>query len=259
MGVRRRTVALVTALACVAPALAVEATTVRRLPHTDCRVFPADNYWHADVSRLPVHPRSKQWLNHMSSDRTLHPDFGPAYGGQPVPYGIPYTVVSPDHTRVHVSFTYADESDDVGYPLGRDSKIEGGADANGDRHVLIVDKGRCRLYELYDVHHGSNGWRAGSGATWSLTSNKLRPRGWTSADAAGLPILAGLLRLDEVQAGRVDHAISFTTDVTDRRFIWPARHQAGSVDDRPWGRGSGSAGTSTCPPTAPTHRWCCAR
>jgi hypothetical protein len=208
-----------------------EGAVVRHLPGTACHVFPADNYWHADVSTLPVHPRSKAWLRHMSPDRDLHPDFGPSYGAQPVPYGIPYTVVGHGHRRVHVSFRYADESDHVRYPLGSDSKIEGGAGADGDRHVLIVDKGTCRLYELFDVHHAADGWRAGSGATWSLDSNKLRPAGWTSADAAGLPILPGLLRLDEVQAGRVDHAIRFTTDVTDRRYIWPARHQAGSVDN----------------------------
>jgi hypothetical protein len=204
----------------------------RRLPHTPCTVFPADNYWHADVSRLPRHPRSRDWKRHMSTaGRSLHPDFGPSYGAQPVPYGIPYTVVDGSHPKVRVSFTYADESDTVRYPLGSDSKIEGGAGSDGDRHVLVVDKDTCRLYELWAVRHTSTGWRAGSGATWSLASNDLRPAGWTSADAAGLPILPGLLRLDEVLAGRVDHAIRFTTDVTDRRYIWPARHQAGSVSN----------------------------
>jgi hypothetical protein len=204
----------------------------KRLPHTPCTVFPATNYWHADVSDLPKHPRSKQWKRHMSTaGRNLHPDFGPSYGAQPVPYGIPYTVVDDSHATVHVSFTYASESDKVRYALGSDSKIEGGAGADGDRHVLLVNKDTCRLYELFNVRHTASGWRAGSGATWSLTSNTLRPAGWTSADAAGLPILPGLLRLDEVLAGRVDHAIRFTTDVTDRRYIWPARHQAGSVSN----------------------------
>ena len=204
----------------------------KRLPHTPCTVFPADNYWNADVSKLPKHPRSKQWKRHMStSGRNLHPDFGPSYGAQAVPYGIPYTVVDNNHPKVDVSFTYASESDRVRYPLGSDSKIEGGAGSDGDRHVLIVNKDTCRLYELFAARRTASGWRAGSGATWSLTSNKLRPAGWTSADAAGLPILPGLLRLDEVLAGRVDHAIRFTTDVTDRRYIWPARHQAGSVDN----------------------------
>ena len=218
-------------LVALSPAGTAAGAGVQHLPGTSCTTFPADNYWHADVSKLPVHPRSKAWIAHMSPDRDLHPDFGPSYGAQPVPYGIPYTVVGHGHRRVHVSFRYADESDHVRYPLGSDSRIEGGADATGDRHVLLVDKGTCRLYELFDVHQTAAGWRAGSGATWSLDSNTLRPAGWTSADAAGLPILPGLLRLDEVQAGRVDHAIRFTTDVTDRRYIWPARHQAGSVDD----------------------------
>lgn len=195
-------------------------------------MFPSNNYWHADISSLPVNKRSAQWMSHMSPNSRLHPDFGPSYGAQPVPYGIPYTLVAHSHPRVHVHFTYASESDDVGYPLGSDSKVEGGAGAGGDRHVLIVDRKTCRLFELYDVHHRNGRWTAGSGATWSLTSNKLRPPGWTSADAAGLPILPGLLRLDEVQAGRVDHAIRFTTDITDRRYVWPARHQAGSVNDR---------------------------
>ena len=208
------------------------AATSAALPGTSCAVFPANNYWHADISKLPVDRHSAAWMSHMSPDSNLHPDFGPSFGAQPVPYGIPYTVVRHSHLRVHVHFTYASESDNVGYPLGSDSKIEGGANADGDRHVLIVDRGTCRLYELYDVHHSGSRWTAGSGATWLLTSNKLRPAGWTSADAAGLPILPGLLRLEEVQAGHVDHAIRFTTNITDRRYIWPARHQAGSVDDR---------------------------
>jgi hypothetical protein len=210
---------------------AATAAATKALPGTSCTVFPADNYWHADISKLPVDKHSSQWLAHMSPDSHLHPDFGPSYGAQPVPYGIPYTVVPHSHPRVRVHFTYASESDDVGYPLGSDSLVEGGSNASGDRHVLIVDRGTCRLFELYDVHHANGRWTAGSGATWSLTSDKLRPAGWTSADAAGLSVLAGLLRLDEVKAGRVDHAIRFTTNITDRRYLWPARHEAGSVDD----------------------------
>lgn len=210
---------------------AADAIASKTLPGTSCAVFPADNYWHADVSKLPVDSHSAQWLSHMSPDSHLHPDFGPSFGAQPVPYGLPYTVVAHSHPRVRVHFTYASESDNVGYPLGSDSKIEGGSRASGDRHVLIVDRGTCRLFELYDVHHANGRWTAGSGATWSLTSDKLRPAGWTSADAAGLPILAGLLRLDEVKSGHVDHAIRFTTDITDTKYIWPARHEAGSVSD----------------------------
>lgn len=210
---------------------ATDAVAAKTLPGTSCTVFPADNYWHADISKLPVDRHSAQWLSHMSPDSHLHPDFGPSFGAQPVPYGIPYTVVAHSHPRVRVHFTYASESDNVTYPLGADSKVEGGSNASGDRHVLIVDRGTCRLFELYDVHHANGRWTAGSGATWSLTSDQLRPAGWTSADAAGLSILAGLLRLDEVKSGHVDHAIRFTTDVTDANYIWPARHQAGSVSD----------------------------
>src|SRR3954451_16469855 len=220
------------ALAPLAVAALPADAALKTLPNTACTVFPADNWWHADVSKLPVHVRSTAWLSHMSPSSRLHPDFGPSYGAQPVPYGIPYTLVTNAHATVHVAFDYADESDQVRYPLGTDSKIEGGSGPTGHRHVLVVNKDTCRLYELFNVHHTSHGWTAGSGATWSLKSDRLRPAGWTSADAAGLPILPGLLRWDEVRAGHLDHAIRFTTTVTDRRFPWPARHQAGSVSNR---------------------------
>jgi hypothetical protein len=205
--------------------------TSHALPGTACSIFPSDNVWHADIRRLPVHPRSAQWLSHMSPGRLLHPDFGPSYGAQPVPYGIPVTVVASTHAKVAVTFDYADESDRGPYPFGSDTKIEGGPSAGGDRHAVIVDKGTCRLYETFATRRSGSSWLAGSGAVWSLKSNALRPRAWTSADAAGLPILPGLLRYDEVVSGSLDHAIRFTTDVTDRRFLWPARHQAGSVND----------------------------
>ena len=197
-----------------------------------CPDFPADNWWHADVRRLPVHARSDAWLRHMSPGSRLHPDFGDAFGAQPVPYGIPITVIGAGHDKVRVRFRYAAESDRVRYPLGADTRIEGGKKAGGDRHAIILDRSTCRLYELFDTRKVDGRWRAGSGAVWDLRSNDLRPRGWTSADAAGLPILPGLLRLGEVRSGNVDHAIRFTTDVTDRRFLWPARHQAGSVNNR---------------------------
>ncbi len=217
--------------AVLAAASGVATGGTSRLPGTDCPVFPASGYWHADVSGLPVHARSSDWLSHMSTDRDLHPDFGPSYGEQPVPYGIPVTVVRGSHTRVAVDFDYADESDRVRYPLGSDTKIEGSRAADGDRHAIVVDKRTCRLYETYATYRRVGGWTAGSGAVWSLTSNRLRPQGWTSADAAGLPILPGLLRYREVARGHVDHAIRFTTDVTDRRHVWPARHDAGRVSD----------------------------
>jgi hypothetical protein len=211
------------------PALGVG--TSRNLPGSTCPAFPANNYWHADISALPLHPRSAQWLSNMSPTRKLHPDFGPSYGEQPVPYGIPITYVNKYHQRVPVYFEYPAESDRIGYPLGSDTKIEGGQMTSGDRHAIIVDTSVCRVYETWATRKNGATWFAGSGATWWLTSNALRPSGWTSADAAGLPILPGLLRYDEILAGKVDHAIRFTTNVTDRRFIWPARHQAGSVSN----------------------------
>ena len=204
--------------------------TVHHLPGTTCYAFPADNYWHASVARLPVNRHSAAWLSHMSPTRKLHPDFGPSYGAQPVPYGIPITYVKSTHPKVSVSFTYSDESDHVGYPLGSDTRIEGGNNADGDRHAIIVDTGKCRLYELWNIHKNASGhWTAGSGATWSLGSDSLRPAGWTSADAAGLAILPGLLRYGEVENGTIDHAIRFTTNITQKAYLWPARHQAGST------------------------------
>lgn len=197
---------------------------------TRCSEFPANNWWHAEVRALPVHPRSAAWLSNMSTERDLHPDFGPSYGDGPN-YGIPITVVNKRHRKVKVRFVYRSESDRVKYPLGKDTRIEGGRASDGDRHAIIVDKSRCKLFELYDLLKRKGTWRAGSGAVWSLKRNKLRPDGWTSADAAGLPILPGLLRWNEVKSNRIDHAIRFTTDVTSRHHLWPARHDAGSTND----------------------------
>ena len=193
-------------------------------------MFPADNYWHARVDRLPVNRLSDQWMSRMHSSINLHPDFGPSYGAQDVPYGIPITVVD-SAPRVPVTFDYASESDAVAYPLGDATLIEGGNASNGDRHAIVVDSATCTLFETWNTRKAREGWTAGSGAMWDLRSNALRPRTWSSADAAGLPILPGLLRWDEVSAGHVDHAIRFTTNITRRSFIWPARHQAGSTND----------------------------
>ncbi len=217
-------------LACGASAVANPVPLAAQAPvaGTACQVFPADNYWNADISGLPVHRRSASWLAHMSTKgRDLHPDFGPSYGDGPN-YGIPVTVVGRSHATVRVRFGYAGESDRVRYPLGADTKIEGGRGSSGDRHAIVVNKDTCRLFETYATSHAAGRWRAGSGAVWSLGSNALRPNGWTSADAAGLPILPGLLRWKEVKAGEVTHAIRFTTDRTARRHVWPARHDAGS-------------------------------
>lgn len=192
-----------------------------------CQVFPSNNFWNRDISRLRTHRLSSVWLSHMSRARALHPDFGPSYGAGP-DYGIPVTVVGAAHPKVVVSFEYADESDRVRYPFGTDTRIEGGRDSGGDTHAVVVDRDACRLYETWSTHEQSGRWSAGSGATWSLRSNSLRPDTWTSADAAGLPILPGLLRWSEVRAGRVNHAIRFTSDLTSRHHLWPARHDAGS-------------------------------
>jgi hypothetical protein len=189
-----------------------------------CPLFPADDVWHADVSRLPVQARSAAWIGSMGGpDRRLHPDFGP--NGSDQPYGIPYSVVSGTAQKVSVAFDYADESDKGPYPFGPSTPIEGGSDA----HALVVDKDHCTLYELYAANWNGGRPTAGSGAIWDLNSNALRPSGWTSADAAGLPILPGLLRREEVAAGDVDHAIRLTAAQTDKSFLWPARHQAGSA------------------------------
>jgi hypothetical protein len=198
------------------------------IPGTHCSAFPADNVWHADISKLPIDSHSAAWVDAIGRSDNLHPDFGPSFGAQPVPYGIPVTVVSASHPKVHVKFRYASESDRVGYPLGSDTKIEGGQNADGDRHAIMVDKSNCRLYETWLTQKKGSRWTAGSGATWSLNSDKLRHNGWTSADAAGLPILPGLLRYAEVKSGVVDHAIRFTAPVTSTHFLWPARHEAGS-------------------------------
>jgi hypothetical protein len=205
--------------------------SARPVAGTTCPTFPADDYWHADIRHLPVDPRSRTWLSHMSAGVDLHPDFGPSFGHGPN-YGIPITVVSHSHPRVRVHFQYASESDKVRYPLGADTRIEGGRRSSGDRHAIIVDKGACALYETFATRKRSGRWYAGSGAVWSLTSDHLRPNGWTSADAAGLPILPGLLRWNEVKARDIDHAIRFTTDITSSHHLWPARHDAGST--RSW-------------------------
>jgi hypothetical protein len=190
-----------------------------------CSVFPADNVWHADISGLPVHPRNEAWLTAMGGPSVrLHPDFGPS-GGQP--YGIPYIVVPGAHQKVAIDFYYPDESDPGPYPFGPDTPIEHGS----DRHALMIDRDACVLYELYDAAYAPGASVAGSGAIFDLRSNALRPAGWTSADAAGLPIFAGLIRRDEVEAGVIDHAIRVTAEHTDEGYVWPARHQAGEASD----------------------------
>ncbi len=202
--------------------------SIQRGPVGGCRVFPANNYWHADIRALPVHRRNQAWLSHMSTGVNLHPDFGPSFGDGPN-YGIPITVVTGSHPKVNVSFQYAGESDRVRYPFGSDTKIEGGRNSGGDMHAVVVDRTNCKLYETWNTRVRDGRWSAGSGAVWSLSRNRLRPDGWTSADAAGLPILPGLLRWREVKENNVNHAIRFTTDITSQHHAWPARHDAGDT------------------------------
>jgi len=210
----------------VAPGVASAGTPVPGAPN--CPMFPADNVWNTDIASLPVNPNSAAWMASMDSATTnLHPDFGPS-DDPSNPYGIPYTVVSPSTPLTTVSFQYADQSDPGPYPFTASTPIEGGQDATGDRHAIMVNPSTCTLYELYDATYSASGSKAGSGAIWNLNSDALRPAGWTSADAAGLPILPGLLRYDEVQSGVITHAIRMTAESTDTSYIWPARHEAGS-------------------------------
>jgi hypothetical protein len=202
----------------------------QRLPGTGCPAFPANSVWNTPITGLPLDRHSAQWLRHMAAGSTLlHPDYGP--GGGSSPYGIPWQITSRNPQFVRVHFGYASESDRGRYPFSARTPIEGGPRSGGDRHALMVDPKTCVLYELFDAHYRAhNRSTAGSGAIWSLRSNHLRPATWTSADAAGLPILPGLVNYDEVKSGHLDHAIRFTAQTTDRRFIWPARHQAGAVN-----------------------------
>jgi hypothetical protein len=186
-----------------------------------CSVFPATNVWNLRIDGRAVAGDSATMIAAIGLDTGLHMDFG-SYAG----YGIPYQIVSGTTPRSAVAFDYADESDQVAYPIPANPLIEGGPGATGDRHILMVDKDECRLYELFDARKLGNDWRAGSGATWDLRSNALRPDGWTSADAAGLPILPGLVRYDEVSAGEIKHALRFTTPNTRSAHIYPARHDA---------------------------------
>ena len=198
-----------------------------------CPVFPADNAWNRRVDDLPLHPRSDEIVQSIGLNEGLHPDFGSGtWNGGPI--GIPFITVPRDQERVEVSFRYAGESDPGPYPIPPDAPIEGGPDSDGDRHVIVVDRGRCKLYELFAAYprDGGSRWRAGSGAVWDLTSNKLRPRGWTSADAAGLPILPGLVRFGEVRSGEIDHALRFTVSPTRRDYVYPARHFASDLTGR---------------------------
>ncbi|RMF50915.1 MAG: hypothetical protein D6755_00460 [Anaerolineae bacterium] len=193
-----------------------------------CPLLPADNIWNARVDSLPVDPHSTDYIQTIGAVTGLHADFGSGtWNGGPI--GIPYDFVSGTQPKVQVTFNYADESDPGPYPIPPNASIEGGANSDGDRHVLVVDTDNCILYELFYAWPQPDGtWAAGSGAIFDLHSNALRPDGWTSADAAGLPILPGLVRYEEVAAGEIRHAIRFTAPQTRAAHIWPARHDASS-------------------------------
>ncbi len=209
------------------PALAWDARVP--LPPIACQVFPLDDVWNADVSALPVHTQSDAYVGSIGATLPLHPDFGTKK------IGIPYAVAPSTQTAVPILFTaYGDESDPGPYPVPPRAPIERGS----DRHVLVVQSGPtpadpCRLYELFAAHRKRRGasWRAASGAFWDLGSNALRPAGWTSADAAGLPILPGLVRYDEILNGAIHHALRFTAPRTQMAYVWPARHFASSDTD----------------------------
>jgi hypothetical protein len=201
-----------------AQATATSTVIVSPGPTSQCAIFPADNIWNRDISQLPVDAHSSQYIASIGGQGFLHPDFG----SNPS-YGIPYNVVQGTQSGVSVSFEYADESDAGPYPIPANPQIEQGSDA----HLLMLDTQNCHLYELYDAQQNANGsWQAGSGAIWDLRSDALRPAGWTSADAAGLPIFPGLVRYDEVASGAIDHALRFTVQETSNTYIWPARHEA---------------------------------
>jgi hypothetical protein len=220
---------IVASLALMVTGSAADAgTTVPGAPN--CPMFPTDNVWNTPITSLPVNAQSSTWLASMDASTTLlHPDYGPS--GDPTnPYGIPFTVIPAGQPFVSISFQYADESDPGPYPFGPNTPIEGGENSTGDRHAIMVDPSTCTLYELYDANYSTNGSTAGSGAIWNLNSDALRPAGWTSADAAGLPILPGLVDYDEVSSGSMDHAIRFTAECTDDTSIWPARHEAGQAN-----------------------------
>jgi len=221
-------IALAAALAVAAVAATASASP---LPGArSCPLFPADNPWNRRVDALPVAAGSAATIAAIGPTKTMHADFGSGlWDGGPI--GIPITVVGKSQAKSAVRFDYADESDKGPYPIPAAVKIEGGSASDGDRHAIVVDRDACRLYELYALRRAGGRWTAGSGAIWDLRSNRLRPAGWTSADAAGLPILPGLARYDEVATGHIDHALRFTVSRTRRAYVWPARHFASSLTD----------------------------
>jgi hypothetical protein len=218
------------ATATVAPALSLAPTQAPQI--AGCQILPTTSAWNQPVEHAPVARNSATLIRSIGLSSHFHADFGSGlWDGGPI--GIPYTVVNGAQRRVPVRFDYASESDKGPYQIPPNAPIEGGRNGDGDRHVLVVDKTSCELYELFDAHRLDAGrsWRAGSGAVFELKTNSQRPKGWTSADAAGLPILPGLARYDEVAAGAISHALRFTAPRTRAAFIPPARHFASDSHD----------------------------
>jgi hypothetical protein len=196
-----------------------------------CEIFPGDNIWNTRIDTLPLHSRSEDYISTIGQNTHMHPDFGSGLweGG---PIGIPFVVVPATQPLAEVVYTaYGDESDPGPFPIPPDAPIEGGADGSGDRHVIVLQQGECKLIELFSTYPVEDFWQAESGAVYDLSSHALRPDGWTSADAAGLPILPGLVRYDEVLAGEIRHALRFTAPQTQRAYLWPARHYASQITD----------------------------
>jgi hypothetical protein len=215
------TVVAVLALACAGGSSALRLPSAPR-----CPVFPKSNPWNQRVDRLSVAKNSAVVIASIGANTGLHADFGSGlWQGKPI--GIPFDVVTRKTRRSRVSFEYGDESDHVGYPIPNRVHIEGGS----DHHALLIDRNACRLYELGGLQRRAGRWHAWAGATWNLRSNHVRPAGWTSADAAGLPIFPGLARYDEARRGVIDHALRFTVERTRRAYIYPARHYASDLTD----------------------------
>jgi hypothetical protein len=224
--VKLRSAAVVTVTAAALGCAGATAHALRLPAAPRCRVFPASNPWNQRVDRLPVAGNSSAIIASIGVDAGLHADFGSGrWEGSPI--GIPFDVVNRSTPRSRVSFEYTDESDHVRYPIPRRVHVEGGS----DHHALLLDKSACRLYELGGLERRNGRWHAWAGATWSLRSNRLRPAGWTSADAAGLPIFPGLARFDEARRGVIDHALRFTVQRTRRAYVYPARHYASTLTD----------------------------
>lgn len=196
-----------------------------------CPVLPSNNIWNTKIENMPLHPKSTNYINTIGANLSLRNDFGSGLWND-APIGIPYVLVDGNQPKQFVTFEYADESDNVPYPIPENPPIEGGINSTGDRHILMIDTTNCILYELFSAYQNTNGtWRAGSGAVFDLNSNEMRPDTWTSADAAGLPIYPGLVKYDEVASGEIKHTIRFTVPKTQRAYLWPARHYASSIKD----------------------------